>query len=123
RDLELPRQVGVLAVAGEEVRDLPGDRVRVEHLVGVDAGHSAAGHVAVRVAAGLQGGDAHIPEPLPDPRHVLDPDPVHLDVLAGRDIGVAVPEHLAVVGWLGARVGAPADLAALLGAPLPARAP
>ena len=47
--------------------------------------------------------------------HVLDADPVQLDVLAGREVGVAVPEDRAVVGALGERVRRHADLAHLGG--------
>ena len=119
-DLELPGQVRVLPVAGEEVRDVPGHRVGVEHLVGVDPGDRAAGHVSGRVAAGLERRDPDVPQPLPDPRHVLDPDPVDLDVLAGGDVGEAVAEHLAVFGPLRERVGDHADLAELLRVQLPA---
>ena len=42
------------------------------------------------VAAGLGGGQADGLQPVPDLRHVLDPDPVQLDVLPVGDVG-AVP--------------------------------
>ena len=54
-----------------------------------------------------------LPEALPDPGHVGDADPVQLDVLAGREVGVAVAEDRAVVGALGEGVGRHADLAHL----------
>jgi hypothetical protein len=91
--LELAGQVGVLAVAGEEVGDRLGDRVGVQHLVGVQARHRAAEHVAGRVAAGLHGGHTHRLQPAPDLGDGADPDPVELDVLAGGDVEVGVAEH------------------------------
>ena len=117
RDLELAGQVGVLAVAGEEVGDGPGDGQGVEGLVGVDARDRAAQHVAGRVAAGLDGGQADRGEPAPDPGDVLDPQPVDLDGLAGGEVGVAGPEHarLGAVGTLAEGVGDHADLAGLGG--------
>ena len=89
-ELELPRQVGVLPVAGEEVRDLASDRRCVEDLVGVDAGDRAAEDVAGRVPARLHRRDPDLLEQGPDLGHVSDPDPVQLDVLAGREVAVAV---------------------------------
>ena len=86
---------------------------RVDHLVGVDARDRARAHVARRVAARLHGGEADVPEALPDPGHVGDADPVQLDVLAGRQVGVAVAEDRAVVGSLGEGVGRHPDLADL----------
>ena len=76
-----------------------------------DTGHAA--DVAGRVATGLHGGEAHVPEALPDAGDVLDADPVDLDGLAGGDVGVAVAEHRAVVRALGEGVGDDADLADL----------
>ena len=113
RDLELAGQVGVLAVPGEVGRDGLGHREGVDHFVGVDARDRARAHVAGRVTAGLDGGQPHVPEALPDPGHVGDADPVELDVLARREIGVAVAEDRAVVGPFGVGVGGHADLADL----------
>ena len=87
----------------------------VDDLVRVDARHRARAHVARRVAAGLHGGQPDVPEPLPDPGDVLDADPVQLDVLARREVRVAVAEDGAVVGALGEGVGRHADLAGLGG--------
>ena len=78
-----------------------------------DTGQRA--HVAGRVAAGLQRGQPDVPEALPDAGHVLDADPVQLNVLARGEVGVAVAEHLAVVGALGEGVGDHPDLADLGG--------
>ena len=85
---------------------------RVDDLVGVDPRHRARADVAGRVAAGLDRGQPDLPEALPDPRDVGDPDPVQLDVLARGEVGVAVAEDRAVVGPLGEGVGRHADLAA-----------
>ena len=82
----------------------------VEDLAGVDAGHRAAEDVARHVAARLQRGQAHLFEPLPDRRHVLDPDPVELHVLPVGDVG-----EVAAVLLGDARHGAQ-----LLGGQLPA---
>ena len=54
-----------------------------------------------------------VPEALPDAGDVGDADPVELDVLPRREVGVAVPEDRAVVGSLGEGVGRHADLADL----------
>ena len=54
-----------------------------------------------------------LPEALPDPGDVGDADPVQLDVLARREVGVAVAEDRAVVGSLGEGVGRHPDLADL----------
>ena len=61
-----------------------------------------------------------VPEALPDAGHVGDADPVELDVLAGREVGVAVAEDRAVVGSLGEGVGRHTDLADLGGGHHPA---
>ena len=87
----------------------------LDHLVGVDTRDRAAADVARRVPAGLQGGEADVPEALPDPGDVLDAQPVELDGLAGGDVGVAVAEHRAVVGTLAEGVGGDADLPGLCG--------
>src|SRR5215210_341479 len=80
--LELARQVRVLAVAGEVVRDGLSDRIRVEKLLSVEAGDGAAQDVAGGVAAGLNGGHADGFEPAPYLGDLALVDPVHLAVLA-----------------------------------------
>jgi hypothetical protein len=122
RHLELAGQVGVLAVAGEEVRDLAGDGQGVEGLVGVDPGDRTAEDVAGRVAAGLHRGQPDGGEPAPDAGDVLDPEPVDLDGLAGGEVGVARAEDpgLGAVGALAEGVGDHADLADLRGGEEPA---
>ena len=110
---ELTGKVGVLPVAGEVGGDRPGHRQRVDDLLGVDARDRARAHVAGRVATGLDGREPDVPEPLPDPRHVGDADPVQLNVLPGREVGIAVAEDRALVGTLGVGVGRHPDLAHL----------
>ncbi len=112
-DLELARQVRVLAVAGEEVRDRLRDGHRLDDLVGVHPADRAAADVARRVAARLDGRQADVMEALPDARDVLDPQPMQLDVLAGGQIGIAIAEDGAVDGTLRERVGGHSDLAEL----------
>src|SRR5829696_996048 len=90
--LELPRQVGVLPVPGEVVRDGLGHRVSVYYLLTSQARDGAAQNVAGRVAAGLHGRHAYLFKPAPDLRHVLHLDPVHLDVLASGQIKEVVAE-------------------------------
>ena len=62
----------------------------------VHAGYRAAQYVAQSVAAGLQRGQAHIVEALPDAGHVFHADPVQLNRLARGDIGVLGPENRAL---------------------------
>jgi hypothetical protein len=104
-DLPLSRQIGILTVAREVGGDGAGHRERVDDLLGVDAGDRTGAHIAGRVAAGLDGGQAHVPEPLPDPGHIGDADPMELNILACGEIGVPVAEHGAVVGSLGVGLG------------------
>ncbi len=87
--LELAGEVGVLRVADVAALDLLHRRRAVEDLVGRDAGDGGAEDHAGRVAAGLEGVEADGLELLPDGRHVLDADPVELDVLPVGDVGRA----------------------------------
>ena len=85
--LELARQVGVLRVADVAALDLGQRRGGVDDLVLGDAGDRRAEEAAGRVAAGLEGAQADRVEPRPDLGHVLDLDPVVLDVLPVGDVG------------------------------------
>ena len=87
RGLVLARQVGELRIADVAPHDLVDRPGRVEHLVERFAGQRRAQHHAGAVAAGLGGLQADRGQPIPDLRHVLDPDPVVLDVLAVGDVG------------------------------------
>lgn len=90
RDLELPGQVGVLAVLGEVVRDGVDDRLGVETLVVVEPGCGAAKHVPCGVTTALNRRQADLVVALPHLGDVLDADPVFLDVLSGGDVEVGV---------------------------------
>ena len=98
RGLELARQVGEGRVADVAALDLLDRRRRVDQLVPGDPGDRGAEDDARAVAAGLGGQQPDGLEPLPDRGHVLDPDPVQLDVLPVGDVGGAagvVAGHLA----------------------------
>ncbi len=86
---------------------------RVHHLVGVNARDGARAHVACRVATGLHGGQADLPETLPDTGYVSDADPVELNVLSRGEVGIAIAEDGTVVGTFGIRIGRHPDLAHL----------
>ena len=87
RGLELARQVGVLRLADVALDDLVDRGGAVDDLVERLAGQRRAEHDAGAVAARLGGLQADLVEALPDLRHVLDLDPVVLDVLAVGDVG------------------------------------
>ena len=87
RGLELAREVREVRVADVAALDLLERGGAVDDLVLGDAGDRRAEERPRRVAARLHGVEAGGVEPLPDRRHVLDPDPVVLDVLAVGDVG------------------------------------
>ena len=93
RGLELARQVRVLRVADEAVADLVDGRRRVDDLVGGDPGHRAS-----RGSTRGQSPQASVvSRPTASRRrqisgHVLDADPVQLDVLPVGDVGGAAGE-------------------------------
>ncbi len=87
RRLELARQVGELRVADVALGDLVDGRGRVDHLGRRDPGNGTAEHDARRVATGLRRAEPDALDLPPDRRHVLDADPVHLDVLAVGQVG------------------------------------
>src|SRR5215217_5761675 len=107
--LELARQIGVLAVTGEEIADGHRDWVGVDDLFAVDPGDRAAEHVARRVAAGLNGRDTDRFKLAPDLRHRADPDPVQLDVLPRGQVEVAVAPERVRLRATGVLRGALAD--------------
>ena len=92
RGLELAGQVGVLRVADVAPLDLRQRRGAVDDLVRSDTGHRRAEEPARRVAAGLLRLQPDGLEALPDRRHVLDADPVVLDVLPVGDVSGAASE-------------------------------
>ena len=75
---------GVADVTGGDLVDR---RRRVDHLGRRDAGDRAAEHDARSVAAGLGRAEPDRLDLPPDRRHVLDADPVHLDVLPVGEVG------------------------------------
>ncbi len=109
RGLELARQVGVLRLADVAAHDLVDRRRGVEHLVHRVACQRRAQHHARAVAAGLGGLQPDRVEPLPDLRHVLDLNPVVLQVLPVGDVGGVARElrgYLAQRAQRGRREGA-----------------
>src|SRR6185369_3066259 len=70
-----------------------GQRARVDHFVGGDAGELVGGDVADAVAGGLDGVHVDFGQVAEDVRAVLDLRPVELAVVAGGEMAVA-----AVVG-------------------------
>ena len=93
RGLVLAREVGVLRVADRPPLDLGQRLGAVDDLVLGDAGDRGAEERPRRVAAGLGAVQPGVVELLPDRRHVLDPDPVELDVLPVGHVG-GVPREL-----------------------------
>ena len=115
-DLELAGQVGVVAVAGEEVRDGPSATGRASKTSSASTPDTGQ-HRTLR-AESPQAWTVVSPTSAKRSQirgHVPDADPVDLDVLAGGDVGVAVAEDGAVVGALAEGVGDHADLAGLVG--------
>ena len=87
RGLELAREVGELGVADEPLVDLLEGGGAVDDLVLGDAGDRGAEEGPRGVAAGLDAREPGLVEPPPDLGHVLDADPVVLDVRAVGDVG------------------------------------
>jgi hypothetical protein len=85
--LELAGQVGELGAADVLLEDLADRRRAVDDLVGRDARDRRPEDHAGRVAAGLRGGEPDRLETPPDLGHVLDANPVELDVLSVGDVG------------------------------------
>src|SRR6185437_1412026 len=107
RGLVLARQVGELAAADVAPLDLLDRRGTVDDLLSGDARDRRAQHHPWAVAASLGGGQPDSFQLFPDRGHVLDPDPVVLDVLPVGDVG----------GVAGVEPGYLAQHAQLLGAP------
>jgi len=59
----------------------------VDDLVGGNPGQRGSEHDSRHVAAGLRSAEADALQGFPDIRHVLDPDPVKLDVLSVGQVG------------------------------------
>src|SRR5439155_6115164 len=89
RVLVLARKVRPGRVPVELRRRALDDRRRVEELVGGEAGDRAAGDVADGVAAAAGARDARRLEVGEDVRQLRELEPVQLDALARRQLGVA----------------------------------
>ena len=87
RGLELARKVGQLLLADVALDDLVDRGGAVDDLVERLTGQRRAQHDTGAVAAGLGGLQADCVQAPPDLGHVLDADPVVLDVLAVGDVG------------------------------------
>jgi hypothetical protein len=114
RHLVLAGEVGELLGPGHAGLDRQQVRGGVEPLAGVDPGHRAAEQVADGVPAGLEAAQADPVQLVEDGGHVLDHDPVELDVLAVGDVGqvaAVAPGQLADGGQLvaGERAARDAD--------------
>ena len=100
----LARQVREVRVAVEEVGGLGDDAAAVEQLVRGESLQRAAGDVPHRVAAAARRGDAGAVEVGEDVRQLAQREPVQLDVLTRRELGVAAAvavRHLADRAQLG----------------------
>ncbi len=86
RGLELARQVGERGVADVRLADRRDLRRGVDDLLRIQAGQRAAEDHSRRVPAGLGGAQPHRLQGVPDGGHVLDLDPVQLDVLPVGDV-------------------------------------
>ena len=123
RELELPRQVGVRAVAGEEPGDRAGHRQRLEHLVAIDAAYLAARHVPCAVTARLDRGEPDLGEATPHLGDRREREPVQLDRLARRQVAEVVAEQRVLRRTLAELARDEPDLARLGGARAPRRGP
>ncbi len=96
--LELPRQVREGRIADVAALRLQQGRRGVDDLAGVHTGQGTADHHPRGVAARLLRREPDRLELFPDRGHVLDPDPMQLDVLPIRDVGDVTPVVLGAVG-------------------------
>jgi hypothetical protein len=104
-DLELARQEGEFRVEGRPLAQDFGQRARVDDLVGGDAGELVGGDVAHAVAGGLDGVHLDFGQFGQDVGHVLDLRPVELQVVARREVAVALVVGAGDMGQL-AQLGA-----------------
>lgn len=85
-------QVGQLRVTDETFGELVDQRGGIDDLILGDARNRGAEDDTGNVAASLGGGQANAFKAAPDFRHILNADPVQLDVLAVRKVGRAAGE-------------------------------
>ena len=109
----LARQIEVVAMAQEIGHHLLQHRAAVEQLLGIQAGHGTSCNVAHRIAAAAHRRQADALEGREHLGQLLDLDPMQLDVLAGRELGIIAAEplrKLADGAVLGRRQDAAGDL-------------
>ena len=99
-DLELARQELEFRVVGGPLPDQLGHGAGILDLVGRSPREMVGGHVADRVAAGLDGVHLHRAEGVQHVGNVAQLRPVVLDVLAGGEMAVALVPTLGQVGEL-----------------------
>ena len=90
RHVELPREIGIVAVAEDLFSNRPHDLRRVLHLIVTQTGNRAGHDASHVVHAGLEGGQTHLVHLGKDRRHVFDPDLPELYLLARREVQDAV---------------------------------
>mmetsp|Transcript_26978 Transcript_26978/g.48888 ORF Transcript_26978/g.48888 Transcript_26978/m.48888 type:complete len:221 (+) Transcript_26978:153-815(+) len=66
------------------------DRARIRNFVGGGSGEMVCGHISDRVSRGLDGMHADLGQRVQHVGHVLERGPVVLDVLAGREVAIAL---------------------------------
>jgi hypothetical protein len=89
-DLELAAKELELGVVGGPLADELGVRPGIGHLVRRRAREMVGGHVADRVAAGLDRVQPDLGQCVQHVGHVAEPGPVELDVLAGGEVAVTL---------------------------------
>src|SRR5215203_873898 len=87
RRLELAWQVRELRITDVTLRNIPDRLARIDDLVGCDACNGRTEDDSRAITTGFSGVQANRLEPPPDFRHVLNPDPVQLDILPIGDVG------------------------------------
>ena len=101
RDVKFAWQIGKFGIA--HATDNPAieredNRRRIEQFVRRDPGERASVDVADVVHAGLQAGQVHAPQPLPDLFHRVEGEAAELDLLSGGEVEHAVAEARRQVG-------------------------
>ena len=89
-DVELTRQVGVVAVADEQRRHGAAQPSSIDQLVGEHTAERVSENVADVVVAGLLRGQPDGGQPVGHRRHVANREPLHLEVCTRRHVYDAV---------------------------------
>ena len=100
RDLELARKIGEFRVQARPLTDQFADRAGIGNLVRRDTGPLVGRDIADAVAAGLDGVHLHVGEIVEEIRHLFQPGPVVLDVLARGEMAVSAVVFFGDVGQL-----------------------